>query len=91
MPRSDTQFKPGNRGRPKGARSRLSESFLKAIADDFDQHGIETLIAMREQRPADYVKVVASLLPKDRRIELDSGNASLVDLLSSIQTDSRVR
>jgi hypothetical protein len=89
MPQSDGWFKPGNSGRPKGARSRLSEAFLKAVADDFEEHGIATLTAMREERPADYIKVIASLMPRDARLDLDFGNASLVQVLSTLPQQSR--
>ena len=70
MPSSDTFFKVGNPGRPQGARSRLSEAFLAAVADDFAAHGVSTLVEMRQQRPSDYIKVVASLLPRETRLEL---------------------
>jgi hypothetical protein len=82
MPTSDTWFKPGNPGRPKGARSRLSEAFLTAIADDFDEHGIATLVSMREQRPGDYIKVIASLMPRDARFQLEAKHESLAEILA---------
>jgi len=52
-------------GRPKGARSKLNESFLKALAADFEEGGPAAIVAMRVEKPADYCKVVASLLPKE--------------------------
>ncbi len=61
-------WKPGEsgnpNGRPKSARSRLSESFLKALADDFDANGVEAVIAAREKNPGEYLRVVAALQPK---------------------------
>lgn len=62
------RFLPGNsggRGRPKGARNKLSEAFIEALHDDFVEHGKETIARVREERPQDYLKVIASLLPKD--------------------------
>ncbi len=59
------RFQPGNPGRPKGARNRLGEAFLAALADDFDQNGIAAILATRTEKPAEYVKIVASLLPKE--------------------------
>ena len=66
------QFKPGNSaspGRPKGARSRLQENFLAALADDFTENGVQAIQTMREEKPAEYIKVVASLMPKQLEIE----------------------
>lgn len=67
MPSSDTQFKPGNPGgpgRPKGSRSKLSEAYLKALADDFEANGVETIEKLREDRPDIYVGAIGKLMPK---------------------------
>ena len=56
-------------GRPKGSRNRLGEDFLRALTDDFEQHGVEAIEAVRLESPKDYLKVIASLLP--RGVELD--------------------
>lgn len=62
-------FKPGQSGnpagRPKGARSKLGEAFLKELLADWEEHGAKAIIDMRDEKPGDYVKVVASLLPKE--------------------------
>src|SRR4030081_168461 len=61
-------FKPGTsgnpRGRPKGSRHRISEAFLAELSADFDQHGAAALRMAREAHPAAYIRVIASLLPK---------------------------
>lgn len=66
---ADTRFKPGQSGnpagRPKGARSKLGEAFLRELLSDFEAHGAETIAKVRTERPQDYVKVVASVLPKE--------------------------
>lgn len=60
-------FKAGNSanpaGRPKGSRNKLSESFISALFDDFEEHGVQAIQAMRTEKPNEYVKVVASLIP----------------------------
>jgi hypothetical protein len=52
-------------GRPKGARSKLSEDFFKALADDFAEHGVATIQVMRSERPGDYAKMIAALQTKE--------------------------
>lgn len=62
------RFLPGFGGRPKGARNKLGEDFIKALADDFDANGPQTIARVREERPQDYLKVIASLLPKEIKL-----------------------
>ncbi|WP_148301009.1 DUF5681 domain-containing protein [Asaia platycodi] len=50
-------------GRPKGTRNKLSENFIAALYADFEENGIQAIQDMRVERPGDYVKVVASLIP----------------------------
>lgn len=70
-PPVEHQFKPGNPGRPKGSRNRLGEAFVLALANDFDAHGIAAIEKVRTERPHEYLKVVASLLPK--QVEIKEG------------------
>lgn len=56
---------PKSPGRPKGSRAKLGESFLEALADDFEAHGVETIKKARIEDPAAYVKIIAGLLPKE--------------------------
>jgi hypothetical protein len=65
------RFEPGNPGRPKGSRNRLGEAFIQALANDFDEHGVAAIATVREDRPHEYLKVVASLLPK--QVEIKEG------------------
>lgn len=78
------RFLPGNTGgagRPKGARNKLGEAFLKALSTDFDEHGIDAIKTVREEDPSTYVKVVASLLPKEMKLEGDGeGGAILTEI-----------
>jgi len=68
MPRETTQFKPGNQrgpGRPKGSKNKISEDFLKTFHEVWLEKGEAALLRMVEERPAEFVKVAASLIPKD--------------------------
>jgi hypothetical protein len=64
-------FLPGHRyskGRPKGARSKLGEAFLADLYQDWCEHGVGAIEQVRERRPWDYLKVVASLMPRDLHV-----------------------
>lgn len=70
-PGEATRFKPGNPGRPKGARSKLGEDFLKALQADFAANGVAAIATVRETKPEVYVKVIASILPKEIDLSAD--------------------
>jgi hypothetical protein len=77
------RFKPGQSGnpggKPVGARNRLNTRFLHALTEDFEEHGAKAIRECREQDPGTYVKVVASLLPK----EVDLGINRLEEMSTS--------
>lgn len=52
-------------GKPQGARNRLQGAFANGLAADFEEHGIKAIRDAREKDPLGYVKVVASLMPKE--------------------------
>ena len=54
----------GGPGRPKGARNKLSEALLQALADDFEANGAAVIEQVHTERPHDYLKVCASVMPK---------------------------
>jgi hypothetical protein len=66
-------FKPGQsgnpKGRPKGARSRVSESLLEELAQHFETKGKAAIDVVFQERPHDYLKIIASLLPKQMEID----------------------
>ena len=68
VPSEDTQFKPGQSGnpagRPKGARSKLSEAFLLALSDDFEANGMAAVERVRDDKPEAYLNVIGRLMPK---------------------------
>jgi hypothetical protein len=59
---------PTGGGRRRGARNRISTALLEAIAKDFEQHGEETIKITRMEKPTEYLKIVASLLPREFEI-----------------------
>lgn len=78
----------GNGGRPPGARAKLGEAFIAAIYLDFQAHGAETIIKVRDEKPDQYLKVVASILPKEIEPGEKLGNM-LEDILARV--DGRTR
>ena len=57
-------FQKGNPGRPKGTRNKLRAAFFDAIFEDFELNGRATIIHLRETDPGAYIKIIASLMPK---------------------------
>jgi hypothetical protein len=55
-------------GRRKGTRDRISTALLEAIAKDFEEFGADAVKIARVERPVEYLRVVASLLPNEFEI-----------------------
>lgn len=62
-------------GRPKGSRNRFAEAFVADFLSDWEEHGAKALADCRACDPAAYLKVAATLLPKDLNINHNDGAA----------------
>ena len=73
--KQDTRFKPGQSGnpagRPKGSRQKLADSFLADLAEHWSKNGKTALEEAYKKNPVEYVRVVASLLPKNVAVDVD--------------------
>jgi hypothetical protein len=70
---------PVSPGRPKGARNKLGEAFIEAMHDSFNEHGPETIETVRTEKPDQYLKVIASLIPSEHRITINDQFSEMSD------------
>jgi hypothetical protein len=70
---SRNRFLPGNDGhgggRPTGTRNRLATKFLWDLLKEWEEHGPGVLRICRIEKPVEFMKVVASTLPKEFALE----------------------
>ena len=69
------QFMPGHTGlggRKPGSRHKLAETFVADMLEVWEEEGIGAIRAAIKDKPADVLKVMASILPKDIKISLET-------------------
>ena len=68
-------WKPGQSGnplgRPVGARNKLSEDFLNALHEEFQEHGKAAVEKVRLERPMEFLKIIASLVPREMNLNIN--------------------
>ena len=90
------KFEPGNtvgKGRPRGSRNRLTARIFEDVLSHWNEpiegrnitKGIAALEVMRKEKPAEYVKAVLSIMPK----ELNISDPTVADL-SDEQIDTLI-
>jgi hypothetical protein len=89
------KFQSGNtfgQGRRVGSRNKLQHKFLEALAADFEKEGEKVIKIARIEKPIEYLKLVASLLPKELLIT-DNVLEDMSDeqLLETIQTVRKLK
>jgi hypothetical protein len=84
-------FQKGEGGRPKGARNKLQEAFWKDFAAAWEAKGAEAIAKVAQDDPATFLKVAASVMPKDveMRVEHRRANELTDDELASIAIAAR--
>lgn len=60
-----TKGHSGGPGRPKGSKNKLQEAFWKDFAAAWEAHGQQALLDVVTNDPATFVKVAASIMPKE--------------------------
>lgn len=74
------------KGRPKGSRNKLGEQFIADLFADWEIHGASVITSVRSDMPDVYLKVVASILPKQMDIRV-----SEYDEMTDDQLDRRLK
>ena len=71
MPSSDTQFKAGNKGRPKGARNKRTVRVEDALQEAFDKlGGVPALVKFGKQDPEEFYKLWVKMLPQQVKTDV---------------------
>jgi hypothetical protein len=73
-------------GRPKGARAKLGEQFIEDMQVAWEREGASVINRVMADRPQDFLKVIASLLPRDFNL-----NVSQVDGMTDDELIQRIR
>lgn len=76
----------GGPGRPKGSRNKLGEAFLKDMQQAWEERGPEVIQEVMNEKPDQFLKVVASILPKELNL-----NVNDVDSLEHDELIERIR
>jgi hypothetical protein len=75
-----TFIMPGNNaGKPKGTRNLLQRRFIEALARDFEEHGEGIIRVVRIEKPDVYLRLIASVLPREMHYENVSAERDLDD------------
>lgn len=83
------RFLPGNNGGPgrqKGSRNKLGEQFIEDLYEDWKTGGVEAIAKVRATKPDAYLKVIASILPKELNV-----NVSEFEGMTDEQLNRRIR
>jgi hypothetical protein len=77
-------FLPGQGGRRLGSRNKPGDVFIADLYADWIEHGVDAIDKVRVNKPEAYLKVVASLLPKQLEIRENAFDGLTDDQLASI-------
>ena len=86
-------FKPGQSGntigKPRETKNKLSRNFIHALATSFEIKGVKVIDRVIEEHPVDYLRIIASVLPKE--LEITNSIEGLTDeqlseIIAALQT-----
>ena len=67
-------------GRPTGSRNRLSENFLVDLLAVYSEHGKDAIESVAVNQPAEFLKIIAKLLPRKAEIEVTAAHEINISL-----------
>ena len=83
----------GGSGRPPGSRNALGEAFIADAHADWAKHSKAVLATVRTDRPANYLRVVAHIIPRDvlvQRTASDYDHLTDRELVELVQRDAQL-
>lgn len=85
-------FVPGDprinrKGRAVGSKNKFGEAFIDAMLLDFMEHGPSVIETCRTKDPSTYIRVAATLLPRQIEQEIDINDSSGADKAISLDWD----
>lgn len=79
-------FQPGQSGnpagRPKGSRNKLTEDFLRDVLAAWTASGKQAMNDMIAEKPSEFVKMVAGLIPKEATLTINDHSEMTDDELA---------
>jgi hypothetical protein len=76
-------FKPGQGGRPKGARNKLTGEMREMIRQALDQAGgLRYLVRQANENPRAFLALVGKLISPEVQADVTSGGETLAEALS---------
>lgn len=83
---TDHLIKPGQvlnaKGRPKGSRNKFAESFIQDFIADWEVAGAAAIQRVRLEDPSTYLRVAASIVPKEFTVKDESDLDKILEQFS---------
>jgi hypothetical protein len=73
-------------GRPKGSKNLISEDFLADFHEAWQKHGPAALERMIAERPSEFVRTAAALVPKDLNLQ----QTNIYDEMTEAELDQAI-
>ena len=81
--KAGSEWNGNAKGRPRSSRHKLGEDFVQCLAKKFTEKGEAAIDEVIRDKPAEFLRVIAAVLPKQLEAEDDDGNVYGVALITS--------